>query len=76
MDGGAGGVNKLTFDIGTGNSFSYTGSVSNFADSEVSEQQGEPVRFHRRSRDRGTRAPNCRRAQTEFGALERGRQRR
>ena len=35
MDGGAGGVNKLTFDIGTGNSFSYTGSVSNFADSEV-----------------------------------------
>ena len=35
MDGGAGGVSKLNFDIGTGNSFSYTGSVSNFADSEV-----------------------------------------
>jgi hypothetical protein len=35
MDGGAGGVNKLNFDIGAGNSFSYTGAVSNFADTEV-----------------------------------------
>jgi hypothetical protein len=35
MDGGAGGVNKLTFDIGQGNSFSYTGAVSNFANTEV-----------------------------------------
>ena len=35
MDGGAGGVNKLTFDIGTGNGFSYTGAVSNFANTEV-----------------------------------------
>ena len=35
MDGGDGGVNKLTFDIGTGNSFSFTGTVSNFANSEV-----------------------------------------
>jgi PEP-CTERM motif len=35
MDGGAGGVNKLNFDIGKGNSFSYTGTVSNFADTEV-----------------------------------------
>jgi hypothetical protein len=35
MDGGAGGVNKLNFDIGTGNSFSYTGTVSNFANTEV-----------------------------------------
>jgi hypothetical protein len=35
MDGGAGGLNKLTFDIGNGNSFSYTGAVSNFANTEV-----------------------------------------
>jgi PEP-CTERM motif len=35
MDGGAGGVNTLTFDIGAGNSFSYTGAVSNFATTEV-----------------------------------------
>jgi hypothetical protein len=35
MDGGAGGVNKLNFDIGKGNSFSYTGAVSNFANTEV-----------------------------------------
>jgi hypothetical protein len=35
MDGGKGGVNKLNFDIGGGNSFSYTGAVSNFADTEV-----------------------------------------
>ena len=35
MDGGAGGVNKLNFDIGSGNSFSYTGTVSNFASAEV-----------------------------------------
>jgi PEP-CTERM motif len=35
MDGGAGGVNKLNFDIGAGNSFSYTGAVSNFANTEV-----------------------------------------
>jgi hypothetical protein len=35
MDGGAGGVNKLNFDIGNGNSFSYTGAVSNFANTEV-----------------------------------------
>ena len=35
MDGGAGGVNKLNFDIGNGNSFSYTGTVSNFANTEV-----------------------------------------
>jgi PEP-CTERM motif len=35
MDGGGGGVNKLNFDIGKGNSFSYTGAVSNFADTEV-----------------------------------------
>jgi PEP-CTERM motif len=35
MDGGAGGVNKLTFDIGAGNSFSYTGAVSNFTATEV-----------------------------------------
>jgi hypothetical protein len=35
MDGGAGGVNKLNFDIGKGNSFSYSGAVTNFADAEV-----------------------------------------
>ena len=35
MDGGAGGVNKLNFDIGSGNSFSYTGTVTNFASAEV-----------------------------------------
>ena len=35
MDGGAGGTNKLNFDIGQGNSFSYTGAISNFADAEV-----------------------------------------
>jgi hypothetical protein len=35
MDGGAGGVNKLTFDIGQGNSFSYTGAVTNFDNVEV-----------------------------------------
>ena len=35
MDGGAGGVNTLNFDIGAGNSFSYTGAVSNFAKTEV-----------------------------------------
>jgi hypothetical protein len=35
MDGGAGGANKLNFDLGTGNSFSYTGAVSNFANTEV-----------------------------------------
>jgi hypothetical protein len=35
MDGGAGGANKLNFDIGKGNSFSYTGAVSNFSDTEV-----------------------------------------
>jgi hypothetical protein len=35
MDGGAGGVNKLNFDIGAGNSFSYTGAASNFASTEV-----------------------------------------
>jgi PEP-CTERM motif len=35
MDGGVGGVNTLTFDIGAGNSFSYTGAVSNFATTEV-----------------------------------------
>jgi hypothetical protein len=35
MDGGAGGVNKLNFDIGKGNSFSYTGAVTNFANAEV-----------------------------------------
>ena len=35
MDGGAGGVNKLNFDIGRGNSFGYTGAVSNFASTEV-----------------------------------------
>ncbi len=35
MDGGAGGVNTLTFDIGQGNSFSYAGAVSNFATTEV-----------------------------------------
>jgi hypothetical protein len=35
MDGGAGGVNKLTFDIGNGSSFSYAGAVSNFATTEV-----------------------------------------
>src|SRR3984957_13779532 len=35
MDGGAGGMNKLNFDIGSGNSFSYTGAVSNFASAEV-----------------------------------------
>ena len=35
MDGGAGGVSKLTFDIGNGNSFSYTGAMSNFANTEV-----------------------------------------
>ena len=35
MDGGAGGVNTLNFDIGSGNSFSYTGTVTNFASAEV-----------------------------------------
>jgi hypothetical protein len=35
MDGGAGGSNKLNFDIGAGNSFSYTGAVSNFGNTEV-----------------------------------------
>ena len=35
MDGGAGGVNKLNFDIGAGNSFKYTGTVSNFSNTEV-----------------------------------------
>jgi PEP-CTERM motif len=35
MDGGAGGVNKLTFDIGKGNSFSYSGAVTDFANTEV-----------------------------------------
>jgi hypothetical protein len=35
MDGGAGGVNNLNFDIGNGNSFGYTGAVSNFASTEV-----------------------------------------
>jgi hypothetical protein len=35
MDGGKGGVNTLTFDIGNGKSFSYTGAVSNFANTEV-----------------------------------------
>ena len=35
MDGGAGGSNKLTFDIGQGNSFSYTGAVTNFDNVEV-----------------------------------------
>jgi PEP-CTERM motif len=35
MDGGAGGVNMLTFDVGNGNTFSYTGAVSNFANTEV-----------------------------------------
>jgi hypothetical protein len=35
MDGGAGGVNKLNFDIGAGSSFGYTGAVSNFASTEV-----------------------------------------
>jgi PEP-CTERM motif len=35
MDGGAGGSNKLNFDIGQGNRFSYTGAVSNFAEAEV-----------------------------------------
>ncbi len=35
MDGGAGGVNKLNFDIGHGNSFSYTGAISDFASTEV-----------------------------------------
>jgi hypothetical protein len=35
MDGGAGGTNKLNFDIGNGNSFSYTGAISNFAGAEV-----------------------------------------
>jgi hypothetical protein len=35
MDGGAGGVNKLNFDISKGNSFSYLGAVTNFANAEV-----------------------------------------
>jgi hypothetical protein len=35
MDGGAGGTNGLNFDIVNGNSFSYTGAISNFADAEV-----------------------------------------
>jgi hypothetical protein len=35
MNGGVGGTNKLNFDIGAGNSFSYTGAVSNFANTEV-----------------------------------------
>jgi hypothetical protein len=35
MDGGVGGVNKLNFEIGKGNSFSYTGAVSDFANAEV-----------------------------------------
>jgi hypothetical protein len=35
MSGGVGGVNKLFFDIGHGNSFSYSGAVSNFATAEV-----------------------------------------
>ena len=35
MDGGAGGVNTLTFDIGAGNNFNYAGGVSNFATTEV-----------------------------------------
>src|SRR5262249_39486853 len=35
MDGGAGGFNKLNFDIGAGNSFSYSGAVTNFANTEV-----------------------------------------
>jgi hypothetical protein len=35
MDGGANGANKLNFDIGKGNSFSYTGAVTNFANTEV-----------------------------------------
>ena len=42
MDGGAGGVNKLNFDIGNGNSFSYTGAVSNFASDRGRERQDEP----------------------------------
>jgi PEP-CTERM motif len=35
MNGGVGGVNKLHFEIGKGNSFSYTGAISNFANAEV-----------------------------------------
>jgi hypothetical protein len=31
MDGGAGGTNKLNFDIGKGNSFSYKGAITDFA---------------------------------------------
>jgi len=35
MDGGAGGANTLNFDIGKGDSFSYSGAVTNFANTEV-----------------------------------------
>jgi hypothetical protein len=35
MDGGAGGTNKLNFDIGKENSFSYSGAITNFASTEV-----------------------------------------
>ena len=35
MDGGAGSTSKLNFEIGKGHSFSYTGAVTNFANTEV-----------------------------------------
>ena len=35
MDGGAGGVNKLNFDMGKGNSFSYAGAITDFASTEI-----------------------------------------
>ena len=35
INGGGGGVNALNFNIGSGNSFSYSGSLSNFANVNV-----------------------------------------
>ena len=53
MDGGAGGVNKLNLDIGSGNSFSHSGAVIELRQHRGHKRQCEPFRFDRRSNECG-----------------------
>ena len=57
MDGGVGGVNKLNFDIGAGNSFSYYRRDLELRRRRSHERQGELVRLDRRTCDGGRRRP-------------------
>ncbi len=44
VNGGAGGSNTMTMNLGTGNNFSYSGSLSNFNSVELQSGNATPFR--------------------------------